>query len=392
MGKSVTNRSTTITNTTGEKIPLSISASPLSDHDGNIIGGVQTFRDLSALTSLSKQLNRKYRFDEIVSKSKTMQRLFAIMPEVACSPSTVLVYGESGTGKELIARALYNISDRKDEPFVALNCGAIPETLLESELFGYMAGAFTDARKDKPGRLAAAEGGTLFLDEIGDIPKSIQVKLLRVLQEKKYEPLGSNTPVETNVRIITATNKDLKVLVQEGRFREDLYYRLNVVRIHLPPLRERKEDIPLLINQFVKEFSAQLGKDIAGVSNPVLHILMHHNFPGNIRELKNIVEYAFILCEGGFILPEHLPEPFDKGPDYEPTKIRRDFNRPQTLEEIEKQAIYLALEKNNWKKVTTCEELGISKDTLRRKLRKYNLERPINSVMKNYEERLAVCS
>ena len=383
-GKTVTNRSTTITTTNGEKIPLSISAAPLTDHNGNIIGGVQTFRDLSALTSLRKQLSKKYRFDEIVSKSKAMQRLFAIMPEVACSPSTVLVYGESGTGKELIARALYNISDRKEGPFVALNCGAIPETLLESELFGYKAGAFTDARKDKPGRLAAAEGGTLFLDEIGDIPKSIQVKLLRVLQEKVYEPLGSNTPVPTDVRIITATNKDLKMLVLEGRFREDLYYRLNVVRIHLPPLRERKEDIPLLINQFIKEFSAQLGKDIAGISNSALNILMRYNFPGNIRELKNIIEYAFILCDGGFIIPDHLPDPFDQGTEPDTKEQEpRDHGRSQTLEEIEKQAIFIALEKNNWKKVTTCKELGISKDTLRRKLRKYKLEKPIGNAIKN---------
>jgi len=374
-GRPVSNRSITIHRQDGEKIPISISASPLADHEGNIIGGVETFRDLSALTSLRNQLTRKYHFDEIVSKSKAMQRLFTIMPEIASSPSTVLIYGESGTGKELIARALYNISNRQQQPFIALNCGALPEHLLESELFGYKAGAFTDAKKDKEGRFAAAEGGTLFLDEIGDIPINIQVKLLRVLQEKVYEPLGSNKQVETNARIITATNKDLKTMVIDGTFREDLYYRLNVVRIQLPPLRERKEDIPLLVNQFIKEFCTQFGKDIVGISNSAINILMRHNFPGNIRELKNIIEYAFILCEGGYILPEHLPEPFDRGTGQEISVIH-EMNRPQTLEEIEKQAIILALENNKWKKVSTCEELKISKDTLRRKMIKYNLHQP----------------
>ncbi|HER62776.1 MAG TPA: PAS domain S-box protein [Desulfobacteraceae bacterium] len=375
-GRPVSNRSITILNHGGEKIPISISASPLADHEGKIIGGVETFRDLSALTSLRKQLTRKYHFDEMISKSMSMQRLFAIMPEIAESTSTVMLYGESGTGKELMARAIYNISDRKGKPFIALNCGALPESLLESELFGYKAGAFTDARKDKEGRFAAAEGGTLFLDEIGDIPMSIQVKLLRVLQEKTYEPLGSNTSVPADVRIITATNKDLAAMVIDGTFREDLYYRLNVVRIHLPPLRERKEDIPLLINQFIKDFSAHMGKDIVGISNTAVNILMRHDFPGNIRELKNIIEYAFILCDGGYILPGHLPEPFDQSPESDETPLLREINRPQTLEETERQAIFLALENNRWNRNAACEELGVSKDTLRRKVIKYNLDQP----------------
>ncbi|MDW7772017.1 MAG: sigma 54-interacting transcriptional regulator [Desulfobulbaceae bacterium] len=381
-GKNVTNRSITIVNSSGDKIPVSISAAPLADQDGNIIGGVQTFRDLRALAAMPKQLNRKYRFNEIVSKSKAMQRLFTILPDVAASPSTVMIYGESGTGKELFATALYNISDRRDKPFVVLNCGALPESLLESELFGYKAGAFTDARKDKPGRLAAADGGTLFLDEIGDIPTSVQVKLLRVLQEKVYEPLGSNTSVNIDVRIMTATNHDLKTLVTEGRFREDLYYRLNVVKIHLPPLRDRKEDIPLLIDQFVQEFSAQFGKDIVGISSPALNVLMRHDFPGNIRELKNIIEYAFILCEGGYIQQEHLPDPFNRTNGLSRTESMLPESGPErlmTLDEIERQAIYHALENNLWKKNAACRELGISKDTLRRKMQKYNLEDPLDT-------------
>jgi PAS domain S-box-containing protein len=374
-GRPVSNRSITIRNQAGETIPISISASPLADHEGNIIGGVETFRDLTALTSLRKQLNRKYHFDEIISKNEAMQKLFAVLPDISTSPSTVLLYGESGTGKELIARAIHAISDRKDQPFIALNCGALPESLLESELFGYKAGAFTDARKDKQGRFAAAEGGTLFLDEIGDMPISVQVKLLRVVQEKIYEPLGSCTPVETNVRIITATNRDLKGMVIDGTFREDLYYRLNVVRIHLPPLRQRKEDLPLLINQFIEEFRAQQGKDIVGISTPAINILMRHDFPGNIRELKNIIEYAFILCDGGYILPEHLPQPFDNGSSME-ILAAEELAEPRTLEEIERHAVFTALENNQWKKAQAADELGISNDTLRRKMNKYGLDRP----------------
>ena len=378
-GGPVSNRSITILNHRGEKIPISISAAPLTDHEGNIIGGVETFRDLTAITTLRKQLTQKFTFDEIISKSVAMQRLFKIMPEIARSPSTVLILGESGTGKELVARALYNASERRDKPFIIVNCGALPETLLESELFGYKAGAFTNARKDREGRFAAAEGGTLFLDEIGDIPQSVQVKLLRVLQERVYEPLGSNTPVKADVRIITATNRDLQALVKEGLFREDLFYRLNVVKIQLPPLRERKEDLPLLIDHFIKKYSAQQGKDIVGISPPALAILMRYDFPGNIRELENIIEYSFILCEGGYIQPEHLPDPF--APESEENVLGQTAanNTPQTLEDVEKQAIALSLERNKWKKMATCRELGISKDTLRRKIKKYKLQNPLDS-------------
>ncbi len=381
-GGPVSNRSITILNHRGEKIPISISAAPLTDHEGNIIGGVETFRDLTALTTLRKQLTLKFTFDEIISKSVVMQRLFKIMPEIARSPSTVLVLGESGTGKELVARALYNASERRDKPFIIVNCGALPETLLESELFGYKAGAFTDARKDREGRFAAAEGGTVFLDEIGDIPQSVQVKLLRILQEKIYEPLGSNTPVKADVRIITATNRDLQTLVKEGVFREDLFYRLNVVKIQLPPLRERKEDLPLLVDHFIKKYSAEQGKDIVGISSPALAILMHYDFPGNIRELENIIEYSFILCEGGYIQPEHLPDPF--APESEEIILGQPAgNAPQTLEEIEKQAIALSLERNKWKKMATCRELNVSKDTLRRKIKKYELQNHLERELKS---------
>lgn len=371
-GKPASNNSITILNSHGEKVPLSITAAPLVDHEGNIIGGVETFRDLTAITKLRKELSQHYTFDEIISKSPAMQKIFNLLPAVANSNSTALILGESGTGKELVARAIYNASRRQDQPFVTVNCGALPENLLESELFGYKAGAFTDAKKDKKGRFAAAEKGTLFLDEIGEMPLSVQVKLLRVLQERVYEPLGSNTPVKADVRIIAATNRDLKEQVKTGTFREDLYYRLNVIELQLPPLRERKEDIPLLINHFIQRYNAEQGRNIAGISSSALNILMPYNFPGNIRELENIIEYAFILCEEGFILPEHLPEPFSSGESTPGIKEEKNTENP-TLEEVEKQAIYLALERNNWRKMATCRELGISKDTLRRKTQKYGL-------------------
>lgn len=386
------NRSINIKGYEGNKIPISISAAPLTDHKGNIIGGVKTFRDLTAINQLKIQLKKTYSFDEIISKSPIMQRLFSIMTDIARSPGNVLILGESGTGKELVARALYNASERRDKPFVAINCGALPETLLESELFGYKAGAFTDARRDRPGRFAAAEGGTLFLDEIGDIPHSLQVKLLRVLQSKTYEPLGSNVSVKTNVRIITATNRDLQAFVQEGKFREDLFYRLNVVKINLPSLKERKEDIPLLIEHFVQQFSSRQGKDIVGISSVALNILMQYDYPGNIRELENIIEYAFILCSGGFIQPEHLPEPFGVKPDDENNEARFACNGNQSLEDIEKMAIYLALERNKWKRMATCRELGISKDTLRRKIKNYKLlpQQVAEEIKVQEEEVLAV--
>jgi transcriptional regulator with PAS, ATPase and Fis domain len=292
-----------------------------------------------------------------------------VLPEFAKSDATILLLGESGTGKELIAKAIHEQSNRKDHPFVAVNSGALPDTLLESELFGYKAGAFTDARKDKKGRFAAAEKGTLFLDEIGDISTAMQVKLLRVIQTKIYEPLGSNTPVNTNVRIIAATNKDLEEMVNEETFREDLYYRLNVVKIELPPLRERREDIPLLVEHFINKFNQQRDRHVEGVSEEVLSILIHHDYPGNIRELENIIEYAFILCHEGLILPQHLPEWLTGGTGGRDEGVVE----PLSLKDIERKAIIESLRRNDYGKMKVCRELGISKDTLRRKIAAYKI-------------------
>lgn len=372
-GRPVTSRSITIEDADGKRKPISISASPLTDIVGNVIGGVETFRDLTVEESLRKQLMQRFTFDEIISKSQAMQRYFQILPDIALSDSTVLILGESGTGKGIMAEAVVNASSRRDKPFVSVNCGAIPDTLLESELFGYRSGAFTDARKDREGRFGAADGGTIFLDEIGDIPHSLQVKLLRVLEEHIYEPLGCNDSIKVDIRVIAATNRELKTLVEQGLFRDDLYYRLNVVNITLPPLRERKEDIPLLIEHFVDKFRAEKHKDINGISDSVLTQLMQHSFPGNIRELENIIEYAFILCPGGLIQENHLPDTFQITESSDQFQIDTGSGT-LSLEQIEKQAILSSLKRNRWKKMMTCRELGISKDTLRRKIERYDLE------------------
>jgi PAS domain S-box-containing protein len=357
-----------ITGREGGKIPVNIVATALTDDRGNVLGGVETVRDLTEINELRRRLSQEKSDQGILTRSPKMQRILSVLPEFAKSDATILVLGESGTGKELVAQSIHEQSNRKDRPFVAVNSGALPDTLLESELFGYKAGAFTDARKDKKGRFAAAEGGTLFLDEIGDISPAMQVKLLRVIQSKTYEPLGSNKPISTDVRIIAATNRDLEAMVNEGTFREDLYYRLNVVKIELPPLRERMEDMPLLVDHFIDKLNRQRDRHVEGISEEVLSILLHHDFPGNIRELENIIEYAFILCHDGLILPQHLPEWLTEGHD-EGVSI----SGPLSLKDIERKAIIDSLKRNDFAKMKTCRELGISKDTLRRKIAAYEI-------------------
>jgi PAS domain S-box-containing protein len=291
-----------------KRIPISVSTTLLKDERGTIIGGVETFQDMSALQELQKALRRQHSFEDIVSKNEKMLKIFGILPQVAESSSTVLIEGASGTGKELIARAIHNHSPHRGGPFVAVNCGALPDTLIESELFGYKAGAFTDAKKDKPGRFALAQNGTIFLDEIGDISPSVQVRLLRVLQHRVYEPLGSNKPVPTNARVIAATHRNLSQLVREEKFRDDLYFRINVFRIVLPRLAQRREDIPLLVDRFIELFNHQKGLTVKGISRDAMAALMLHDWPGNVRELENAIEHAFVLCREEFIRVDDLPE------------------------------------------------------------------------------------
>lgn len=369
-GIPVINKSIYIINAEGQRIPVSISTALLKNKKGEIIGGVETFRDLSMVEQLRKELHKKYTFEDIVSKSPKMQNIFDLLPLIAGSDSTVLIEGESGTGKELIARAIHNLSNRRDNPLVTVNCGALPDTLLESELFGYKAGAFTDAKKDKPGRFALAGKGSIFLDEIGDVSPALQVKLLRVLQDNIFEPLGSVQPERSEARIIAATNKNIKRLVEEGKFRQDLYYRINVVKIDIPPLRERKEDIPLLIDHFIRRFNKLRGKEITGASPEAMRILMSLEYFGNVRELENIIEHVFALSSDEIIKPEHLPAEIIK------FNARRIKHEPGRFKELEKQYILDALRKNNWHRTRTAMELGINKSTLYRKMQKYGIESP----------------
>lgn len=362
-GNPVVNRAVYIINARGRRVPISICTGVLKNEEKEVIGGVETFRDLSLVEELQKELQGRYTFLDIISKNHRMQQIFSILPDVADSDSSVLIEGPTGSGKELVARAIHHLSPRRDKKLVAVNCAALPDTLLESELFGYEAGAFTDARKNKPGRFARAQGGTILLDEIGDISPSLQIKLLRVLQEKEYEPLGAVTPVKSDVRILAATNKNLSGLVEQGVFRQDLYYRINVMKISLPPLEQRKEDIPLLIEHFINRFNTLRKKDIPGISEEALAILMQHDFPGNVRELENIIEHAFILCKCGLIKAEHLPGYLQSIKATLPLK-------KCTLSEMEARVIYDTLVRNNWKRLTTARELGIDKTTLWRKIKR----------------------
>jgi len=371
-GRPTINKAIYILDATGRRLPISISAAVLKDACGNAIGGVETFRDLSMVEELRKELEGTYSFADIVGRSAAMRQLFDLLPQVADSDSTVLIEGASGTGKELVARAVHNLSPRRDKRFVAINCGALPDTLLESELFGYKAGAFTDARRDKLGRFAIAHGGTILLDEIGDVSNAMQARLLRVLQERVFEPLGSVEPVETNVRVIAATNQDLSKLVRKGTFRQDLFYRINVLRLKLPPLRDRREDVPLLVDRFIGKFNHLQNKDVAGVSEETLVILMEHDYPGNVRELENIVEHAFVLCKAGMIEPRHLPPTLYGNANSKSPQIKG----ARTLKAIETLHIIDALHRHGGNRTAAARELGINPSTLFRKIKSLDIDLP----------------
>jgi len=371
-GKSLVSTSTYIINSSKRRIPITVSTALLKNEKGEILGGVETFRDHSLVEELRKALTSRFKIGDIVSRSPSMQQIFNILPQVAESDSTVLIEGETGTGKELLARAIHNSSLRKDKPFVAINCSALPDTLLESELFGYKAGAFTHAVKDKPGYFALAEGGTILLDEIGETSSAFQVKLLRVLEEQEFQPLGAVSTTKANVRIIAATNKDLSDMMRKGEFRQDLFYRIHVVSLKLPPLRDRMEDLSLLIDHFIEKMNMLRGTAITGVDPDVLGILMNHNYPGNIRELENIIEHAFVLCSNGNIQAQHLPGHLSIPPI--PPKNRDSlFN---TLKPVEANTILNALKRNNFSRKATARELGMHKSTLFRKIKRLGLALP----------------
>lgn len=355
----------------GKSIPISLSTAVLRNAEGTLLGAVETFRDLSALEQLRREITNQYTFEDIVGKSKAFRKIFSLLPDIAESDSTVLIEGPSGSGKELLARAVHNLSTRRKQPYVVVNCGTLPANLFESELFGYAQGAFTDAKRDKPGRLALAEGGTIFFDEVSELPPATQVKLLRVLQEREFEPLGGVETVKADVRVVAATNCKLAELVSQGKFRDDLYFRLAVVRMALPSLKDRREDIPFLVEHFIHRFNVKRSKSIAGVTPAVMEIFMRHEFPGNVRELENLIEYGFVLCHNRLIDVRHLPEDLQSSAGLE--ESQGAAARHSKLQLAEADAIRSVLVRTGWHLGQAAKELGISRTTLWRKMKKHSI-------------------
>ncbi len=366
----------------GYDVPVIKSARAVRDEDGNIIGIVETLTDMTELNKARKKveeayrrLGEKFRFDNIIGKSRTMQQVFAAIEAAAASSATVLVQGESGTGKELVASAIHFNSLVKDGPFVVVNCSALPETLLESELFGHAKGAFTGAIRDRKGRFEEADGGTIFLDEIGELTPLIQVKLLRVLQEREIERVGESKRRKVNIRVIAATNRDLYKLVHEGLFRQDLYYRLKVFPIFLPALRERKDDIPLLINNFIEIHNRKTGKNITGLSHQAMHAVMDYSWPGNVRELENAVEHAFVLCNSQQIELSDLPMEIRR--IVIDSECRENYRMPvqtkRTPVKLNREELLILLEDCAWNKAEVARRVGLSRTAIWKYMKKWDI-------------------
>jgi len=345
---------------------VSVTSSPLIDSHGNFMGAVLVIRDMTLIRDLARELKERHQFQNMIGGSKRIQEIYRLLEDLADLETTVLITGESGTGKELVARALHYSGLRAFKPFITVNCSALTESLLESELFGHVKGAFTGAIQDRQGRFQAADGGTILLDEIGDISPLIQLKLLRVLQEKIFEPVGKSTPKKVDVRVIACTNKNLLQKVMKGEFREDLYYRLKVVEVALPPLRERLEDLPPLVEHFRHIFNGRFNKHIDGISHDVLNKFMDYPWPGNIRELEHVIEHAFILCHGNVITMEHLPAEITQD-----GKRPLDNNQPLMNGGIQAGYIQDILKITGGNKAKAARHLGIHRRTLYRILDKH---------------------
>ncbi|MBN1336695.1 MAG: sigma 54-interacting transcriptional regulator [Deltaproteobacteria bacterium] len=350
------------------EVPVTISTAALRDASGRVVGGVEILRDISDVEALRRELHGQAIFEDIVGRSPPMRELFRVLPDVARSGATVLLQGPSGTGKELVARAIHRLSPRADRPFVQINCAALPDTLLESELFGHRKGAFTDAREDAPGRFAVADGGTLFLDEIAETSPSFQVKLLRAVQDGEIQPLGDRVARKVDVRLVAATNRDLSEMVRQRTFREDLYYRLRVVALDLPPLCDRREDIPLLAEHLLERVAIRRGRPVMGISPAALRVLYDYPFPGNVRELENAIERAVALTSGPSIQVGDLPPEIARWqPTRDPTSSERAFLAHAV--EVDDVDLLAALEAHRWNRQDTARALGISRVTLWRRMK-----------------------
>ena len=383
-GRSVEGLECVISAKDGKRIPILKNARPLFDAKGKIVGAVVTMTDISLVkeltnkvANLQKNTIRIKGSDRLVGKSDAMQEVYHRIELAQNSDAAILIFGETGTGKELVAEAIHSGSARKNAPLVKVNCSALPESLLESELFGHVKGAFTGAVRDKIGRFELAEGGIIFLDEIGDISPLIQLKLLRVIQEKEFERVGESFGRKADIRVIAATNKDLRSLVNQGRFREDLYYRLHVFAITVPPLRDRKDDIPLLVEAFIKKFSRDTGKNIKSVSNDVMHCLMDHCFPGNVRELENAIEHAFVTCQGReigiFDLPVEIRMTEIRSQLCKSKGEKTDGTSMAGNEPLTRERLVAILKDCNWNKAEAARRIGITRTTVWRKMKEWEI-------------------
>jgi transcriptional regulator with PAS, ATPase and Fis domain len=339
----------------------------LKNEQGRVVGGLATIQDLSLIDQLHRAISSRYTFGDMIGKAPSMQRIFDIVPVVAESDATILIEGQTGTGKDLLAKVIHHASKRSNKPLIKVNCAALPDNLLESEMFGYVKGAFTGADKDKPGRFQDADGGSIFLDEIGDLPLSLQAKLLRVLEDKEFYPLGSRKTTKVDVRIIAATNQGLDQMVEEKRFREDLFYRLNVIRLQLPSLRERRGDIPLLIGHILRLLSSAKETKANRISEEAMEILLNYDYPGNVRELENILEHALILCQDEVIEPRHLPVFLQESPKTAGSLQTERFRN-------ERDEILDVLRKHRWNRGEAAQELRMDRTTLWRKMKRYHLQ------------------
>ncbi len=371
-GEPIRNMEISLVDAFGRRRVLRLNTALLKDSAGKVFGGVEIFHDITQIVALKEELKGRYSFGRIIGRSEKMQEIFDLLPVIAQSKSTVLIEGESGTGKELVAHALHENSPRREGPFVKLNCAALSEGVLESELFGHVRGAFTGAVQSRPGRFELASGGTLFLDEIGEISSSMQVKLLRVLQEEEFERVGGTKTVKVDVRVIAATNRDLKQAMETGEFRKDLYYRLRVIPITLPPLRERQEDLPLLIQSFIDRYNAELGKNIQGLTSEAMKVLLNYHYPGNIRELQNVIEHAALLCNESRIDIRHLPG------DLLPAQAQSTFLEAAMLEAnpvkyLEEELIKMAMAEYGGNVSEVARRLSMGRSTLWRRLKEMKL-------------------
>jgi PAS domain S-box-containing protein len=362
---------TDLTTREGQRIPVRTNYVHLKNEEGEVVGGLTTISDLSLQYHYKSAIQGQYTFYDMVGRHPEMQKIFEIIPVIASSDATVLVEGPTGTGKDLLTKIIHNASERSDRKLIKVNCASLPDNLLESEMFGYVKGAFTGAERDKPGRFQMADGGTIFLDEIGDLPLALQAKLLRVIEDREFYPLGSRQTTQVDVRIISATNQNLKQLVEQKRFREDLYYRLNVMRLELPALKERKSDLPLLIEHILKRICTNKRTTITRIDESAMEVLLNYDYPGNVRELENILEHALIICRGDTIEKKHFPLWLLK--DAPQTSAGETGNGSARRVWDEKERIVDALRRCRWNKSQTARALNMDRTTLWRKMKKYQI-------------------